>query len=61
MANLLTYLLGALLVAILGVLIYGVVSMGRGGRRSNRLMRWRVGLQFAALAVIVLMFLMQRG
>jgi hypothetical protein len=42
--------------------VYGVVGMGRGGgRRSNLLMRWRIGLQFAALAVILLMFLLQQA
>lgn len=65
MAQILSYLLGALLVVILGVLIFGVVTMGRGGpgagRRSNRLMRWRVGLQFAALAIILLFFLFKGG
>jgi len=64
MEQFLSYLLGALLVAILAVLVFGVVTMGRGraaGARSNRLMRWRVGLQFAALAVIVLFFLLKGG
>jgi hypothetical protein len=61
MALYLSYLLGGLLLAILGVLVFGVVGMGRGGgRRSNLLMRWRIGLQFAALAVILLMFLLQQ-
>ena len=61
MQSFLPYLLGVLLLAILGVLVFGVVTMGRGGagagERSNRLMRWRVILQFAALAIILLFFL----
>jgi Hypoxia induced protein conserved region len=61
MTSYLTYLLGALLLAILGVLVYGVVTMGRGGTRSNRLMRWRIGLQFAALVVILLLFPLPQG
>ena len=65
MEQFLSYLLGALLLVILAVLVFGVVTMGRGGSgagaRSNRLMRWRVGLQFAALAIIVLFFLLQGG
>lgn len=53
------YLLGALLAATLGVLIFGVVAMG-SKRYSpafrNKLMRVRVGLH--ALAVLVLLALM---
>lgn len=44
--------------AVLAVLFLGVFSMARGGveeaRRSNRLMRLRVLLQFVALALIAL-------
>jgi hypothetical protein len=47
--------------ATLGVLFAGLISMSRnvdgnleGGRRSNRLMWWRVRLQFLT---IILMFL----
>ncbi len=47
-----------LLLAVLGVLFAGVVGMVRSGgadpKRSNKLMRWRVILQFAA---VILMFL----
>ena len=48
------------LVAIVGVLLFGVVTMARDGdsverhRRSNKLMRLRVLLQFAAVAIILL-------
>lgn len=44
--------------AVLGVLVLGIGSFGKGGefnrRNSNRLMRWRIGLQFAAVVLIVL-------
>jgi hypothetical protein len=65
MQELLSYLLGFALVAIAGVLLFGIVNMARGGAgaslRSNKLMRWRVGLQFAALAIIVLFMLSKYG
>ena len=65
MQELLSYLLGLVLVAIAGVLLFGVVNMARGGAgaslRSNKLMRWRVGLQFAALAIIALLMVLNRG
>jgi len=52
-------------VAVVGlVLIAGFVNMFRGGvgaaERSQKLMRWRVGLQFLAL-VIALAVLYARG
>jgi hypothetical protein len=38
----------------------GVYGMARGGenagRRSNRLMRWRVGLQFVAVVILAAAF-----
>ncbi len=50
-------LLGIVLVAVVAVLLIGVISMARGGnagaKRSNLMMRWRVGLQFAAVLVII--------
>ena len=46
-------LLGLALLAVLAVLLAGVFSMARGGefnrKYGNKLMRWRVGLQGAAL------------
>ncbi len=61
MGDVLSYLLVAALVAIAAVLFFGVFNMARGGSgssmRSNKLMRWRVGLQLAALILIVLIFL----
>ena len=43
--------------ATLGVLVAGIVNMFRkdqSPRRANILMRWRVGLQAAAVALLVL-------
>ena len=47
--------------ATLAVLVAGIVAMLRQGefnaRRSNRLMRYRVLFQFAAIALIAIAFL----
>jgi hypothetical protein len=42
-------------VAVLIVLLLGLVNMMRGKspNRSQQLMRWRVGLQFLAIIIIV--------
>jgi hypothetical protein len=51
-------LMGLAMIAVLGVLVLGMVSMINGGafnkKYGNNLMRWRVGLQAAALAFFVL-------
>ena len=40
---------------VAGVLVAGLLNMGRGGsaNMSQQLMRWRVGLQFVAIIVIM--------
>ena len=42
--------------AVLVVLLMGLVNMFRGGssNTSQKLMRWRVGLQFLAIIVLML-------
>ncbi len=49
------YLLPLLLVAVGLVLVLGLWNMLRGGNpgRSQRLMRWRVGLQFVAIVIVM--------
>ncbi len=54
--------------AVVIVLFMGLVTMSGGARgkegvaRSNRLMRWRVGIQLAAVALLaVLVFVMKKG
>ncbi len=54
--------------ATLGMLFAGLISMSRnvegsieGGRRSNRLMWWRVRLQFLTIALILLWYLASRS
>ena len=55
MAEIFNWLGPIALIAVLIVLILGLVNMMRGGpaNRSQMLMRWRVGLQFLALVIIM--------
>lgn len=59
------WLIVILMAAVVGVLGLGIGGFARGGegsgKRSNRLMRWRIGLQFAAVLMIVLLFLLRKG
>jgi len=53
------------IVGVVATLLAGVVLMGRGGeanaRWSNKLMRARVGLQLAAVLLLMLLFLEYRN
>jgi hypothetical protein len=46
----------ALMLGVLAVLVLGVLNLARGGdesgARSNRLMRWRIGLQAGVIALL---------
>jgi hypothetical protein len=57
MVGFLTILLGILMLAVLAVLATGMIGMARGQdpHRSNKLMRWRVLLQGAALLTFMLL------
>ncbi|HVZ08693.1 twin transmembrane helix small protein [Rhodopila sp.] len=57
-----SFLLGLMLLAVLGVLAAGMIGMVREGdpRRSNRLMRWRVLLQALALLLFAAMMSLMR-
>lgn len=53
---------GLAMLATLGVMFAGLLGMARspqgtGGARSNRLMRWRVGLQLLAVSLFLLLLL----
>jgi hypothetical protein len=63
MKTVLVILVAALMLATLGVLFAGVSGFARGGdpARSNRLMRWRVILQGAALLLFALLMLLMRS
>ncbi|HXP29785.1 MAG TPA: twin transmembrane helix small protein [Stellaceae bacterium] len=62
MQFLLPILVVVAMLATLGVLFLGVISMARGGnpRRSNKLMQTRVLLQGLALLVFALFMLLYR-
>jgi hypothetical protein len=49
------YLVAGAVGAVAIVLLFGLVNMMRGGspNTSQKLMRWRVGLQFVAIIVIM--------
>jgi Hypoxia induced protein conserved region len=51
-----TYLIPIALTAVSIALLLGLWNMARGGsaNRSQTLMRWRVGLQFAAIILLLL-------
>ncbi|MEQ8283741.1 MAG: twin transmembrane helix small protein [Parvibaculum sp.] len=56
MSEFVNWLAPVALIAVLAVLLAGLWNMMRGGsaNRSQLLMRWRVGLQFLAVVVIML-------
>jgi heme/copper-type cytochrome/quinol oxidase subunit 4 len=51
------------LAAVFIVLLMGLFNMMRGGdsNRSQMLMRWRVGLQFAAIIIVLIVVWLKRG
>jgi hypothetical protein len=58
------YVVGIAIAAVAVVLLLGLLNMMRGGspNLSQKLMRWRVGLQFLAICVImVAIWLMHNG
>jgi hypothetical protein len=68
LANILFFLVIISGLATLGMLFAGLISMARnvdgnieGGRRSNKLMWWRVRLQFLTIVLILLWYLASRS
>ena len=53
------------MVATLGVLIFGVIGMARGGdsnrKNANKLMRARVALQAVAIGIFAIALLLGKG
>ena len=49
--------------AVLGVLLAGLWTMmqGKSPNLSQTLMRWRVGLQFVAVLIIVVTYMIRRS
>jgi hypothetical protein len=62
MGNFSNILTGAALFAVALVLLLGLANMLRGGspNLSQKLMRWRVGLQFVAIVVIMTVLFLRR-
>ncbi|GEQ99491.1 hypothetical protein JCM17845_01150 [Iodidimonas gelatinilytica] len=60
MSSTLLLLIPIFMVAALGVVLLGVLNMARQGKasqqRSNKLMQWRVLLQFIAVILMGLLF-----
>ena len=52
-------------VVVLGILVVGVGSFGKGGefnrKHANRLMRWRIAAQFVAVCLILLFVWLRQG
>ena len=68
LANILFFLVILSGLATLGMLFAGLINMSRnvdgnieGGRRSNRLMWWRVRLQFLTIVLILLWYFASRS
>lgn len=65
MDNVVFGLMIAAMVATLGVLFFGLFSMARGGdfnkRNANKIMRWRVAVQGAAILLFLLFVLLVKG
>jgi hypothetical protein len=42
---------------VLGILVFGIGTFAKGGefnkRNANKIMRWRIGVQFVAVVLIV--------
>ncbi|MBY0336117.1 MAG: twin transmembrane helix small protein [Acetobacteraceae bacterium] len=63
MQTALTLLVALAMFATLGVLFAGLIGMARGGsaQTSNRLMRYRILLQFVALVLFGILMLLLKG
>lgn len=55
MTGVFVFLVPLALAAVFATLVFGVVNLARGGspQRSQVLMRWRVGLQFVAIVIMM--------
>lgn len=60
--TIISYLIPIGLAAVVLVLLAGLLNMLRGGSASlsQTLMRWRVGLQFAVVVLVMLFFYFSR-
>ncbi len=57
-------LLALACLAVLGILLFGIGSFGKGGeynrKNANKIMRWRIAMQAVAV-VLILLFVYMRG
>ena len=63
MKTVLLFLVGAAMLATLGVLLAGLLGLARGasGETSNRLMRYRIIAQAVALGLFAMLLLLYRS
>ena len=58
------WLIAVAVLIVFGILMLGIGSFGKGGewnrKYANKIMRWRIGAQFVAVA-LVLLFVYLRG
>jgi len=51
------WVVAAACVIVLGILVFGVTTFGRGGefnrKHANKIMRWRIAAQFIAVLLIL--------
>lgn len=57
-------LLALACLAVLGILLFGIGSFGKGGeynrKNANKIMRWRIAMQAVAV-ILILLFVYMRG
>jgi hypothetical protein len=58
----LSFILALLMLAVVAVLSAGIFGLARGSppERANKLMRWRIILQGAAIIILALMFMTRK-
>lgn len=58
------YIVAIACLAVAGILLFGIMSFGKGGefnrKHGNRIMRWRIGAQFVAVLLILLFVFLRR-
>lgn len=57
------YVVAAAVFLVLGILVYGIGGFARGvdGKKSNKVMQWRIMAQFFAVILIVLFVWLKGG
>lgn len=58
------YIVAVACLAVAGILIFGIMTFGKGGdfnrKHANKIMRWRIGAQFVAVVLILLFVYIRR-